>query len=75
MSLEESNRRRGPGSNEAPDHVDLGFYSEVDAKPLKHVSREVTQSDLLSIRFLTAGLRIDCGDKDWKRRSIKKELG
>lgn len=48
------------------------FILRGDTKPLKRLSREVT--DLLSNGFLTAGLRIDCGDKDWKRRSIRKEL-
>lgn len=51
------------------------FILRGDTKPLKHLSREVTQPDLLSNRFLTSGLRVDKGgDKDWKRRSIKKEL-
>lgn len=42
--------------------MDLGFYSEEDAKPVKGVSREMTQSDLLSKRFLTV-LRIDLGTR------------
>lgn len=58
----------------APDRVDLGFYSEGDAKLLKGLSREVTQSDLLCNRFPTAGLRIEGGFKDWRRRSIGKLL-
>ena len=70
-----SRRRRGQGDNEGSDHVDLGFYSKEDAKLMKILSREVTPYDLYSNGIpRTAVLRIDCAGKDWKRRSIGKNI-
>lgn len=49
-------------SSEGPDWADLGSYSEGDAKPMKGLSREVTQLDIHSNSILLAAtLTIDYG--------------
>lgn len=54
----------------------MGFYFGGNAKPLKGLTREMTQPDLHYNRMpLTAVLRIDCGEQTLEEEVNQEAVG